>query len=42
METYGAVVDPSPSPKTEAGRKALAEDPEHPDSLGIAVAEGGH
>ncbi|MFQ5882324.1 MAG: TrpB-like pyridoxal phosphate-dependent enzyme [Candidatus Methylomirabilales bacterium] len=39
MEVWGATVHPSPSPETEAGRKALAEDPNAPGSLGIAISE---
>jgi tryptophan synthase beta chain len=39
MEVWGAQVHPSPSDVTEFGRKLLAEDPEHPGSLGIAISE---
>ncbi|HYC26402.1 MAG TPA: TrpB-like pyridoxal phosphate-dependent enzyme [Nitrososphaerales archaeon] len=39
MEVYGAEVLSSPSQKTNAGRKFLASDPEHPGSLGIAISE---
>jgi len=39
MNTWGAQVIPSPSELTEAGRKILAEDPESPGSLGIAISE---
>ncbi|MFQ5947622.1 MAG: TrpB-like pyridoxal phosphate-dependent enzyme [Acidimicrobiia bacterium] len=39
METWGAKVHPSPSDVTEAGRKILAEDPDSPGSLGIAISE---
>lgn len=39
METYGATVTPSPSDKTETGRKILAEDPDSLGSLGIAISE---
>jgi tryptophan synthase beta chain len=39
METYGATVVPSPSDKTQYGRQLLAENPEHPGSLGIAISE---
>ncbi|MCU7786958.1 TrpB-like pyridoxal phosphate-dependent enzyme [Pyrobaculum sp. 3827-6] len=39
MELWGAEVAPSPSDRTEAGRKYLAEDPSHPGSLGIAISE---
>lgn len=39
MTTWGANCIPSPSDTTEAGRKILAEDPECPGSLGIAISE---
>ncbi len=39
MESFGATVLPSPSDKTEYGRRLLAEDPNHPGSLGIAASE---
>jgi len=39
MQTYGAKVHPSPSDQTEFGRKRLAEDPDCPGSLGIAISE---
>src|SRR5207253_10470590 len=39
METYGAEVVPSPSPTTNYGRKVLAEHPDSPGSLGIAISE---
>ena len=39
MESWGAKVVPSPSPDTEVGRRFLAEDPDHPGSLGIAISE---
>jgi tryptophan synthase beta chain len=39
METWGAEVYPSPSDQTEYGRKVLADDPECPGSLGIAISE---
>jgi tryptophan synthase beta chain len=39
METYGASVVPSPSMETEAGRAILAEHPDSPGSLGIAISE---
>jgi len=39
MNTWGAKVIPSPSEFTEAGRKILAEDPNSPGSLGIAISE---
>jgi tryptophan synthase beta chain len=39
METWGAQVVPSPSPDTNAGRTMLAEDPDCPGSLGLAISE---
>ena len=39
MRTYGARVIPSPSDQTEAGRRILAEHPDSPGSLGIAISE---
>jgi pyridoxal-phosphate dependent TrpB-like enzyme len=39
METWGAEVFASPSEMTEAGRTALAADPENPGSLGLAISE---
>jgi tryptophan synthase beta chain len=39
METYGATCIPSPSPETAAGRAILAENPDSPGSLGIAISE---
>ena len=39
METWGARCVPSPSPDTEVGRRILAEDPDSPGSLGIAISE---
>ena len=39
METYGARCLPSPSNETEYGRRVLAERPDHPGSLGIAISE---
>jgi len=39
MELWGAEVVPSPSDRTEAGRRFLSEDPNHPGSLGIAISE---
>jgi tryptophan synthase beta chain len=39
MNTWGAQVYPSPSDRTEAGRKILAMDPDSPGSLGIAISE---
>ncbi len=39
METWGAQVVPSPSPDTQSGKKILAQDPNSPGSLGIAISE---
>ena len=39
MHAWGATVVPSPSPDTEYGRKVLAENPDTPGSLGIAISE---
>lgn len=39
METYGAQVFASPSERTQAGRNILAQDPNSPGSLGIAISE---
>jgi len=39
MELWGADVHASPSRNTEAGRKILAQDPDSPGSLGIAISE---
>jgi tryptophan synthase beta chain len=39
MNTWGANVYSSPSNRTEAGRKILAQDPDSPGSLGIAISE---
>jgi tryptophan synthase beta chain len=39
INTYGANVVASPSELTEAGRAALAEDPNSPGSLGLAISE---
>ena len=39
METWGANCVASPSNETEAGRKILAEDPDCPGSLGMAISE---
>ena len=39
MQTWGATCVANPSNETEAGRKILAEDPESPGSLGIAISE---
>src|ERR1700712_4202940 len=39
MEVFGGLVHPSPSTLTEAGRSVLAEHPDSPGSLGIAISE---
>jgi tryptophan synthase beta chain len=39
MNTWGATVHASPSNLTNAGRQILAEDPDSPGSLGIAISE---
>jgi tryptophan synthase beta chain len=39
MQLYGADVYPSPSERTEIGRKILADDPDSTGSLGIAISE---
>lgn len=39
MQTWGASVYPSPSNRTRAGQKILAQDPDTPGSLGIAISE---
>ncbi|WP_449060275.1 TrpB-like pyridoxal phosphate-dependent enzyme [Planomonospora algeriensis] len=39
MRVYGAAVHASPSPETVSGSKVLAEDPDSPGSLGIAISE---
>ncbi|MFQ6103200.1 MAG: TrpB-like pyridoxal phosphate-dependent enzyme [Candidatus Glassbacteria bacterium] len=39
MESYGAMVTASPSERTEAGRKILADNPDTTGSLGIAISE---
>lgn len=39
MEVFGGTVHPSPSELTEIGRKILADDPDTPGSLGIAISE---
>ena len=39
METYGARCIASPSNETAFGRRVLAERPDHPGSLGIAISE---
>lgn len=39
METWGGKVFPSPSKETNAGRQALAKDPNNGGSLGLAISE---
>jgi tryptophan synthase beta chain len=39
MNTWGATCVPSPSELTDSGKKILAEDPDSPGSLGIAISE---
>jgi tryptophan synthase beta chain len=39
MNIWGAKVYSSPTDKTDSGRKILAEDPNSPGSLGIAISE---
>ena len=39
METFGAQVFASPSDRTHAGQAILAQDPNSPGSLGIAISE---
>ncbi len=39
METYGATCIASPSRETQSGRAFLAQRPDHPGSLGIAISE---
>lgn len=39
MQTWGAEVFPSPSDRTEFGRKLLKETPDTPGSLGMAISE---
>lgn len=39
MESWGATCIPSPSNQTKAGQKILAENPDTPGSLGIAISE---
>ena len=39
MQTWGASVFASPSPETATGRRILADDPDNPGSLGIAISE---
>ncbi len=39
METFGAQVFASPTDRTDYGRAVLAQDPDSPGSLGIAISE---
>jgi tryptophan synthase beta chain len=39
IQAYGATIYASPSEQTNAGRKVLAESPDSPGSLGIAISE---
>ena len=39
IQAYGAQIYPSPSDQTAAGRRMLAEQPDSPGSLGIAISE---
>ena len=39
IETFGATVHRSPSPLTEAGKAIMAQQENHPGSLGIAISE---
>ena len=39
MQTWGAEVFASPTDMTESGRQVLAQDPDSPGSLGIAISE---
>jgi tryptophan synthase beta chain len=39
IETFGGTVHRSPSTRTAAGRAVLADRPDHPGSLGIAISE---
>ncbi|MEW6263671.1 MAG: TrpB-like pyridoxal phosphate-dependent enzyme [Thermodesulfobacteriota bacterium] len=39
MQTWGANCVPSPSSETQAGRSILAQNPDSPGSLGIAISE---
>ena len=39
MKLFGADVVPSPSDQTNFGKKILAQDPDHPGSLGVAISE---
>lgn len=39
IESFGATIYPSPSDRTEVGRKVLEADPDTPGSLGLAISE---
>ncbi|HHY00961.1 MAG TPA: TrpB-like pyridoxal phosphate-dependent enzyme [Methanothermobacter sp.] len=39
MELYDGEILPSPSDKTDFGRKVLKENPNHPGTLGVAISE---
>jgi tryptophan synthase beta chain len=39
VQAWGAEIVPSPSDRTETGRRFLAQDPDSPGSLGIAISE---
>ncbi len=39
METWGGTCVPSPSSETKAGQSILAQDPDSPGSLGMAISE---
>jgi tryptophan synthase beta chain len=39
IQAYGATIYASPSEQTQSGRKVLAESPDSPGSLGIAISE---
>jgi len=39
IETYGAQIFASPTDRTSTGRAILAQDPDNPGSLGIAISE---
>ena len=39
MQSFGGTCHPSPSELTDFGKKLLAEDPNNPGSLGIAISE---
>ncbi|MFW5734842.1 MAG: TrpB-like pyridoxal phosphate-dependent enzyme [Oceanidesulfovibrio sp.] len=39
IRSYGATIHPSPSVKTQSGRAALEQNPDHTGSLGLAISE---